>query len=429
MFRYIVRITLINLLLLALLLVTNQANADMAESDKPIITLQQALKLTLKQNPGLEIYRFRFKALNGELSTASLEPGYRLGVELENFGGNGEFNGIENSELTVSLSSAIELGGKLNARQGIVTAKSSYLETQKQLKTLELLSETARRYIELLSSQERIKLAQESVLIAQKTLETVKLRAKLGASMSAETRRAEAALTQAELTLTKEQSYLQISQMNLASMWGELNSSHFAVEGNLYQFGQDHSFEDLFEKVKNNPSIRQFTALDRLKQSELDLTEANNQSDLNWSVGLAQNQTTGDIGLKAGFSMGLFAESRNQGAYQKAQAAREENYVSKKTALLRMHSQLAKAYQHRQQSIKTVQRLQEEVIPALQSALEDSKKAYQRGRYSYLEYVSAQQELIAAKRKLIDEASATLMFGVTIEQLIAEPLTQAQDKL
>ncbi|MBV34229.1 MAG: RND transporter [Rickettsiales bacterium] len=395
---------------------------------RPTVSLQQALKLTLANNPELELFQYKFQELEGAMSTASLKPGYQLGAELENFAGNGEFSGIDNSELTVSLSSAIELGGKLDARQQIVTANNAYLDIQKQLKTLELLSETTRRYIDVLSAQERIKLAEESVEIALKGLAIVKRRVKLGASMTGEASRAEAYLVQAELTLSKEQSHYRAAQINLASTWSELDAPSFTVRGNLYQFGDSRSLEQLVNEIQDNPSVKQYASLERIRDAELDLTNANNQSDLNWSVGVVHNEARGDMGLKAGFSMDLFSESRNKGAHQKALAIKEQTFVSKKTALLRLQNQLMKAYHYRQQSIKTVQRLEKDVIPALQSALSDSEDAYRRGRYSYFEYVSARQELIAAKRKLIDEAVAVLLFGVTIEQLIAQPLTQTSDK-
>ncbi|WP_018624940.1 TolC family protein [Kangiella aquimarina] len=391
---------------------------------KLTLNLQQALKMTLDSNPELELFQYQFKELEGAMTTASVKPSYQLGVELENFSGNGEYSGLDNSELTVSLSSAIELGGKLDARQQVVTANNDYLGTQKRLKTLELLSETTKRYLEVLAAQERIKLAEESVQIAQKAITIVKRRVKLGASMTAEASRAEASLAQAELTLNKEQSNYRAAQVNLASMWGELDVSSFAVQGNLYQFGKSRSLEQLLTEIQNNPSIRQYAALERIRDAELDLVRSNNQSDLNWSVGVVRNEASGDIGLKAGFSMELFTESRNQGAYQRAQAAKEQTFVSKRTALLRLQTQLAKTYQYREQSIKTTQRLEQDIIPALLSALSDSEEAYKRGRYSYFEYVLARQELIAAKRKLIDEAVAVLLFGVTIEQLIAQPLTQ-----
>lgn len=413
-----------------LLLVTNsRAYSKNDQNQHYSLTLQQALKSTLAQNPNLDIFQFRQQILQGDEATAALAPSYQLGVEVENVAGSGEFRGIDNAELTVSLSSAIELGGKIDARLGVVKSKRSYLEVQQELQALELLAETTRRFIQLLSAQERVKLAQESLQLSQETLEAVKRRVSLGATMKAEIKRAEASLAQAQLTLQKEQTQQTINAANLAAMWSELQDKTYTASGNLFQFEQVLSFEQLYGRVQQNPSIKQFATLQRLRQSELDLVEANSQSNLNWSVGVTRSQLTGDIGVTAGFSMDLLTESRSQGAFQSARAAKEEVFVSKRAALLRMHNQLFKAYQQRQQAIRSVQQLSDHIIPSLEQALDDTGQAYQRGRYSYLEYVSARQELIAAKRKLIDAAAAALMFGVTIEQLTAEPLSLAQKNL
>jgi cobalt-zinc-cadmium efflux system outer membrane protein len=244
--------------------------------------------------------------------------------------------------------------------------------------------------------------------------------------MKAEVKRAKASLAQAELTLQKEHSDLKISAANLSNMWKDQTSQNYSAAGNLYQFRSVLSFEELYQKVRNNPSIKQFAAQERLKQSEIELAQTNNQSNFNWSVGLTRTQATGDMGFKAGFSMDLFSESRNQGELQTAVAAKKEIFVSRQTALLRMHDQLFSAYQQRQQSVQVVERLRQDIIPTLELALKETQKAYQRGRYSYFEYVSARQELIVAKRQLIDAASAALKYGVSIEQLTAEPLTLFQ---
>lgn len=395
-----------------------------SEADNPQpLTLQQALKFTLKEHPSLGVFQFRQQALEGERSTAAQQPSYRIGAELENFAGNGEFSGVDNAELTVSLSSAIELGGKVDARLGVVKSKRTVVETQKELQALELLSETTRRYIDLLTAQERVKLAEESLQLAKETLRVAQRRANLGATMKAEVKRAKASLAQAELTLQKEESNLKVYSASLQAMWNEQASIVYSASASLYRFGNALSFEELYQKVQNNPSIKQFSALERLKQSEVDLTSTSNQSNINWSVGLTRSQASGDMGFKAGFSMDLFSESRNQGKLQSALAAKNEVFVSKKTALLRMHDQLFNAYQQRKQSVHVVERLQQDIIPTLALALNETQKAYQRGRYSYFEYVAARQELISAKRKLIDAASAALMYGVAIEQLTAEPLT------
>ena len=137
-------------------------------------------------------------------------------------------------------------------------------------------------------------------------------------------------------------------------------------------------------------------------------------------------QANDDSALVAGFSMPLFSSNRNSGAVSTALAQRNEISVQKEVALLSMHTQLFHAFHNRRQAILAAKELQSTIIPALSNALKETQTAYQRGRYGYLEYVSARQELLNARRTLIESASSALTYGAEIEQLTAEPLSATQ---
>ena len=70
----------------------------------------------------------------GEAKTAALKPAYTLGVEVENFFGSGEVAGIQDLELTLTLSSVIEMGDKIHARKNISDLKGQMLVVQKQVR-------------------------------------------------------------------------------------------------------------------------------------------------------------------------------------------------------------------------------------------------------------------------------------------------------
>ena len=121
--------------------------------------------------------------------------------------------------------------------------------------------------------------------------------------------------------------------------------------------------------------------------------------------------------------MPLFSGRRNTGAVSAARAQRNEIYVQKEVALLSMHTQLFRAFHNRKQAILAAKTLQSTIIPALRDALKETQIAYERGRYGYLDYVSARQELLNAQRTLIEAAASALTYGAEIEQLTAEPLS------
>jgi cobalt-zinc-cadmium efflux system outer membrane protein len=388
--------------------------------------LSAAVKRALAENPSLKVFEFRREALSGELSTAGLRPGYELGFNAENFAGSGDLNGFDEVELTVALSSTIEMGGKRDARLDVVSRERRRVDSQMQVEALELLGEVTRRYIDVLAAQERVSLAIDANELAQGALAEVTKRAAAGATPEAEVKRAQAAAAQAHLTVSSEQNQLDYLQVALVSLWGETTPEFTAVEGDLYRFGEDVDFDVLFARVEQNPAVLVFAAEKRLKESELRLAKTQASTDVRWSVGLRQFQEVDDTAVVAGFSMPLFAGSRGEGAIRSATAARNEVTVRKEFAILTLRTQLYRAFSNRRQAIHTANDLRKDIVPALEQALLETQHAYQRGRYSYSDYVTARQELLSARRTLIDAATAALRYGADIEQLTAQPLSSDQ---
>jgi len=129
----------------------------------------------------------------------------------------------------------------------------------------------------------------------------------------------------------------------------------------------------------------------------------------------------------AGFSVPLFAEKRAESAVKSALAARNEISYRQQDFLLRIHTQLYQAYSAREQAINAATTLQQSIIPQLTDALTQTKTAYQRGLYSYLDFLTARQELLNAKRALIEASADALLLAAEIEQLTAEPLLIEQN--
>jgi len=390
------------------------------------ITLADAVQRSLTQNPSLKVFPYRYDALQGQAETARLWPAYELGFDAENVGGTGDFNGVEGVELTIALSSVIEMGDKSAARQGVVSYSRSVLDANRQVESLALLGEVTRRYVDVLAAQEQVTLSGEAAQLASESLRIVKKRATAGATPEAEVKRAQAAAEQAKLALLAEQQRLSYLKMALSALWGLTTPDFRNVEGDLFQFGEDVPFEMLYAKVETNPAIEIFAAESRLKEAEIRLAQTQSSADISWSVGVRRMQETDDTALVAGFSMPLFSGKRNSGAVSTALAEKNQVLAQRDVMLLDLHTQLFRAFHNRKQAIVAVKSLRTAIIPALEQALEETQAAYQRGRYGYLDYVSARQELLSARRTQIEAAAAALTYGAEIEQLTAEPLAMTQ---
>ena len=394
------------------------------------LTLSKAIERTLAKNPSLKVFKLRQTAINGQQQVQSLAPGYQLSFEAENFAGTGELKGFDGAEFTVSLSSVIEMGGKRDARRDLGSHRSAILAAQKKIVALDLLAQVTQRYIDVITAQENLALANEATVLAEATLAAVEKRVKAGSTPKAEIKRAMAAVGNARLSTSSKQQQLHYTKIALALLWNERwnesSPSFDKVNGNLYQFSDDVAFEQLFAKIEQNPALLAYASEERLKDAQLRLAKSQSDTDIQWTLGIKQVQDVGDTALVAGFSIPLFASSNNSGAIISAQAERDEVQAKKANNLLNLHNQLQQAYGSRKQAIYTANNLKNTIIPLLEEALDETQMAYQRGLYSYLDFLAARQELLSARQALIQSASAALRFAVEIEQLIAEPLPAAQ---
>jgi outer membrane protein, heavy metal efflux system len=386
------------------------------------MTLQSAIQRTLTNSPELHEFTYKQEAIEGEIKTASLKPALNAGIEVENFLGTGEVSGIKGSELTLTLSSVIELGNKFNSRKAFAKAQSTFVEAQKQVHTLDVLAEVTRRYIDVLAQQALIDAQQEAETLARYTYQAVTKRVDAGASPVFEQQRAEAALARARLDVVTAQQTKQAMINSLAIMWGEQYPTFTDVAGDLFALQSSPSLTVLFNTLLGSPNLDVYTQEARLQASQVRLTQAANQSDLSWTAGIRRMNGIDETAFIAGVSMPLFAGERNIGEYEKQRAIQAQLEQQKESATQSLYHQLNMALMVRNNALLNVQTLQNSIIPPLVQALELVEQAYIDGRFSYLEWVSTRHELLNAKQALIQSAKQAHQRGADIESLTAQPL-------
>ncbi len=392
-----------------------------ANTDNPL-TLKKAITQTLAQNPQLYQYQFVNDALKAQKQIGALRPELELEFEVENFAGSGTFKGLGSPEATLSLSSVIEMGGKRKARMSLVDSRINQAEWEKQAATLDVLGELTESYVDALATQANIRLSEESLALSQSLLKTVNKRAKKGATSEAEVMRAQAAVARAEIRLAALLAQLERQKVRLARFWGDITPVFSSLEGSLFAFGSSQEFDQLYARVKTSPAIQVFASEARIKDAEVTLARAGGRSDLTWRAGIRRFEETGDSAFTAGLSIPLFSKKRNSGEIKAALANRNAVDYARHDLLLRLHAQLFEAYSLRRQSIAAVNKTESEIIPALENALKLTRRAYENGRYRYLDLIAAQEELLATKQARIDAASTALISQALIEQLSSAAL-------
>jgi cobalt-zinc-cadmium efflux system outer membrane protein len=67
--------------------------------------------------------------------------------------------------------------------------------------------------------------------------------------------------------------------------------------------------------------------------------------------------------------------------------------------------------------------LRNEAVPQARTALEQTQDGYQRGRFSFLELVTSQQDLLGLREAAIDAAADYHRLLAELERITSEPLT------
>lgn len=389
------------------------------------ITLSEAIKATLQHNPQLMGYEFRVKALAGEQQTAGLKPQMRLSSQFENIAGSGDFKGVDAGELTLSLSSVIELGGQRDARLGLVTARQQQLESTQRLLTLDLLTQVTQQFIELAAAQEQLNLLQQTQKLAQENISSLSRQVQAGRTPEAELLRAKAALARVTIDVQKTRQQLNSERIKLSAFWASTQPTFTQVEADLFALPPLVPLPTLISKLDTNPDLAVLGDEVLLRAAELRQAQAERKANVEWSAGVRRLQVSDDSALVLGVSMPLGSANRASGAITTASANQAGAEQERSTARIKLHAQLVSLHGAYEQALAEVNSLRSDVLPPLKQAMRATADGFQQGRYSYLELNLAQRELLDAQLALIDSAARAHELSTDIERLTGAPLNAA----
>jgi len=389
------------------------------------LTLADAIRAALATNPDLVASRYEIKAADARVEQARLRLNPELTVSLENFAGTGETRGTKALERTLSLSQVIELGDKRGLRTSVALSDRDLLEVERQAHQLDVLAEVTRRFIELVAAQDRVALATSIQEIAQRTADAITARVQAARSPEAERSRAGIALSRATIEVRQAQSELRSARLALASLWGSTDPAFGATQVDLFAMEAIEPFETLVERLDRNPDFVRFASEGRLREAELKLARAQARPNLTFSAGLRRLNIGNDTALVAGFSMPLQLFDRNQGAIREAEVRLTQNTAARRAAFLRAQATVYGLYQELLASRDRAQTLRAEVLTQAEQALQQTRSGYERGRFSYLELATAQQEVLDIRAAAIDAAADAHRVLAEIERVTGEPVAAA----
>src|SRR5690606_18292082 len=283
------------------------------------LTLDDAFQRVARTHPDLRLFGPRGELLEAELDRASLSPAWIAGAELENAFGTGQARGLDGAELTLTLASVLERGGKLDARRTLAQSRIDALAVEREVQRLDLLAEVARRYLAAVAAREQQAIARLDIQQRERTVAAARRRHEAGASPESVVLTAQAALARAQLDLARAEQHQAAARQHLAALWGERAPTFQVMGADPLALPEVAAFAVLDDWLQRTPELARFADEQRIGEARLQLARSQATADLDWQVGV-RRLPDNDFGLVAGFSLPLGASRRAEPGIRAARA-------------------------------------------------------------------------------------------------------------
>ncbi len=417
-----------------LLIAATASNAAVSKQPSPppgqgsdALNLSKALTLALKHNQNLAAYAQEIRAKDAATLQAGLLPNPELSIEVENFAGQDELQGFDGAETTLALSQLVELGGKRGKRRQLATLEKDLADWDYQAHKLEVLSGTAKAFIQVLAAQQQVAQAGELVHLSEQTLSAVTARVEAGKVPPVELIRAQVELASTRTAASKTRRELEAARRRLAAFWGSTRPEFQRAIGDLQTISQLPPEEEFEGLIKNSPDLARWSTEQKQRQAAVTLARTRALPDLTLSLGIRNSQDSDSNALVAGIEFPLPLFDRNQGAIGEARATQEKSRHERRAAETEARTALAEAWQSLAASHTEATSLRDEILPGAQSAFEAAEFGYREGKFDFLQMIDAQRTLFKVKGQYLQALTTYHLARTEVERLTGAPLHDIQE--
>jgi cobalt-zinc-cadmium efflux system outer membrane protein len=358
------------------------------------------------------------RAEEASIIRAKQFPNPSADIEAENLPSSRSTSGADETETTLRLSQLVELGGKRSARMAEARAANDLAAWEYEIRRLDILADTARRFIEVVAAQEQLALAQEAMRLAQSEREAVKVRVDAAAASSVELRKAEIAIANAKIEAEHREHVLSSAKKSLAAAWGSENAVFANAKADLFARQRLEAFGSLLARLGSNPELARLAGEMSLRETQLRTARTIGIPDVTLMAGIRQFASEKAWAAVFGASLPLPLFDRGQADTHEALQMRNRAESMGQAIRVALAARLFETYQEAAHAITEQDVLAREILPAAREVLKATEDGYRQGRFSYLELADARRSLIEHRRQNLDAAREYHLNQVEIDRLI-----------
>lgn len=374
-----------------------QSNAQNLETD-----LYPVFQIVLENNPDIKMNLASIMSAEGQALQAGLRPNPQAIMELENFGGDDDFSGVDGAELTLGVEQEIEIAGKRTYRKDVANYALAAAKQEAVSQILATLASTHQSYAGYVIAQERLKLAERRLALADKTHEAVKKR--VSAAAASDIQQTKVDIEQKVAAIEKAQAIEELASAKaqleriLASGVDQINEG----SGFLQTAFDVPEKEQLIKALENLPQAKMMKLKELQAQSNIELAKAYGVPNPTIGLGIRRFNETDSNAFMATLSIPIPISDSNQGNIAQARAEQIVAENENRSTLLSLKEASEKVYQQLLAASQEVKSYKNDIIPSAQKAYEQASEGYNSGRFSFLELLDAQRTLYEMQEAQLD---------------------------
>lgn len=377
------------------------------------LSLTQALAQAMAANPQLAAARQEIGIAQGARDQAGVMPNPELSYEVEDTDRN-------SSTTTITLSQALELGGKRGARIEAASYGQSVAQLELARQVNSLRADVVQAFHAALRAQVGVDLARQSQQLGERGLKVVDGRVRAGKSSPVEATRAQVELAEARLQLRRAETEQAMAYQNLALISGSATADVQRLDAPSLSPGLPPSSVDLLARLEQTAEMRHALAVIDQSDAALGSEKALRVPNLTVSVGSQYDRAVRERVNVVGLSMPLPLFDRNQGnvlsAARRADQARDQRNAVEQ----RLRSETQTALLQWTRAMHEVETYEQTILQAAQQALDSATRGFEMGKFGFIEVLDAQRTLITARGQYLDSLGAASAARAQVERIYGD---------
>lgn len=379
------------------------------------MTLATAIALAMQGNPEVAAALRQVEAAEGPLLQGRARPNPELAYSLED-------SRSQTRTQSWQLNLPIELGGKRAARiQAAEKAREQSLAQLAQVRAT-LRADVIAAYFDVLGAQQRLALAQDSAALAASSTDAVGKRVAAGKLSPVEETKARVAQSGVRVELARAASEERSAWIRLQALWGSAGPRAATLAGQATELPAVPQWASLQSMVAASPALAVARLEVERRQALTEIERSKRVPDVTLSAGVQRANEMQRNVLLLGVSVPLPVFDRNQGNLLEALKLEDKARDELQATTLRLHSEVAQAYERLATLATEVRSLEAEVLPGAKSAYDAAGIGFENGKFSFLEVLDAQRTYFAARSQYLLALAQAHRAAAEIDRLLGSDL-------